>query len=232
MIVPAFEGGTTDVGLHVAPATVATSPEHAPSPVHAPSPEHAATTAALRLPCGHAFHAACAVQALLRRPCCPKCLASTAPATAPAPPQAWDAAGSWSDDGDSDVSVLVRRARDRVRQLNVVRSSDDRVKHARALAHATRTEYNALRERLRRARRQCVATALKTFRKSEQAHWREAHRLMHRALRKQHAVEQAALRRHFGEEAASLPADSYLPDSLYARMHGSLEPTARSFWVG
>ena len=111
-----------------------------------------------RFACGHAFHAACAVQALLSgAPRCPSCRANLDPSRL-----AWEDADTpvlIRTDLEVDLSMssdpTMRRVRSRYSEVQVLR---------RALRQRV-TTYNRLQDRMRHLRRAAIQEALGAFRR-------------------------------------------------------------------
>ena len=195
---------------------------------------------AARLPCGHAFHAACLVRALMQRPACPTCLYSAHGQTAAGHDEDEDEVYEDDDededeDGNEDAEAEgnvhdVRVVRvERMRQLNVVRSA---LPELCARMREERRKYSVLRAQLRSRRRELVGEALHTLRREAQGAWRAAHRRMQAMLTQERETLENAMKARFGS-AARVPLSRalFVPSSVLASNMGSMEPVRRAFWT-
>lgn len=174
---------------------------------------------AFRLPCGHAFHPACVIGCLWRRPGCPLCRSGARP------PLDEDE----EDDGEEEDEADEAEEEALSAQLRTVRSVDAAVRDARTAARAATRAFNLERQRLREARKGAVAAALSRLRREARPGWLRLEAATEDAWRNVHEAEQDALTRRFGEAARSIPPD-WLDYALPTEFSLSLEPTQRRFW--
>lgn len=118
-----------------------------------------------RFVCGHAFHAACAVQALLNGlPRCPSCRANLNPLAA-------HAADAVEDGDEDDTPILFRSGVDADFNMSYhpimrrVRSRYSDVQSSRRMLRERVHSYNRLQDRMRHLRRAAIQEALGAFRR-------------------------------------------------------------------
>jgi hypothetical protein len=169
MAVPSYRAAAASASAAAASATSAAATASASAATSAESPDETLDHGHSRFVCGHAFHAACAVQALLNgSPRCPSCRTSWDPrfTASAAAAQAHDA-----DADDGDTPILFRSALDANANMSYhpimrrVRSRYSDVQQRRRELRERISSYNRLQDRMRHARRAAIQEALGAFRR-------------------------------------------------------------------